>query len=193
MKNRFEKILRAEADAILSLDCHAEMEQAVRALVACKGRVFTTGLGKAGYIAKKAASTFSTTGTPSIFLHPADSAHGDVGVVQPGDAVIALSNSGKNREVLETIHFCRHLGATTVIGITASKDNPLGMESDIVLPIGKITEACPLGLTPTASTTAMIVLTDALALLTMEEKNFTKEDFALRNHGGYLGQKSRET
>ncbi len=192
MRTQFEKILKAQADAILGLSCFAEMEKAVRALLDCKGRVFTTGLGKAGYIAKKAASTFCTTGTPAIFLHPADAAHGDVGVVQKGDALIAISNSGKNREVLETVHFCRHLGVDTVISITSSSDNPLALESDVVLPIGKIVEACPLGLTPTASTTAMVVLTDALALLTMEEKGFTKEDFALRHHGGYLGKKSRE-
>ena len=192
MKARFEKILRAEADAILGLQCHAEIEQAVNALVACKGRVFTTGLGKAGYVAKKAASTFSTTGTPSIFLHPADSAHGDVGVVQPGDVLIGLSNSGKNREVLETIHFAKHLGVHCVIAITSNKENPLALESDIVIPIGKIVEACPLGLTPTASTTAMIAITDALALLAMEEKGFSKDDFAMRHHGGYLGKKSRE-
>ena len=192
MKERIERIFRAEADAILGLRCHSELEKAVQALAACQGRVFTTGLGKAGYIARKAASTFSTTGTPSIFLHPADSAHGDVGVVREGDVIIGLSNSGKNREVLETIHFARHLGVHCVIAITANKENPLAQESDIVIPIGKVEEACPLGLTPTASTTAMIAVTDALALLTMQEKGFTKEDWALRHHGGYLGKKSRE-
>lgn len=192
MKERFQQILFAEADAIRSIPVGESVVRATEAILACSGKVFTTGIGKAGYVAKKAASTLSTTGTPAVFLHPGDAPHGDVGVVQPGDVVIAFSNSGHTREVLETTHFCRKLGAKTIIAITAVTASPLGEESDIVLEIGHIVEPCPLSLTPTASTTAMIALTDALALTVMEMRGFTREDFAIRHHGGYLGKKSRE-
>lgn len=191
MLERVRKILLAEADAIASIPINPAIERAVEAILTCKGKVFTTGIGKAGYIAKKAASTFSTTGTPSVYVHPGDAPHGDVGVVAAGDVLLTFSNSGKTREVIETVHFCRHLGVCTVITMTASADSPLGNESDIVLELGRIVEPCPLGLTPTASTSAMIALADALALTVMEERGFSKEDFASRHHGGYLGKKSR--
>ncbi|MFN8390500.1 MAG: SIS domain-containing protein [Bdellovibrionota bacterium] len=192
MIERFRKILLAEAEAITKIPVGSSSEAAVRSLLGCKGKVFTTGIGKAGYVAKKAASTLSTTGTPSVFLHPADAPHGDVGVLQSGDVLLAFSNSGQTREVIETVHFCRHLGVHSIIGVTASADSPLGKLCDIVLEIGKIEEPCPLKLTPTASTTAMAALIDALALTVMEERGFTKEDFAVRHHGGYLGRKSRD-
>ena len=102
-------ILRCEAEAIISIPVGLEIEKAVAAIALCKGKVFTTGIGKAGYLAQKVASTFSTTGTPSVFLHPGDAPHGDVGVVSKGDVLLALSNSGHTREVLETVHFCRRL------------------------------------------------------------------------------------
>lgn len=192
MLQRARNILLAEAEAIQSIPIDGQVETAVRAILVSPGKVLTTGIGKAGHIAKKAASTFSTTGTPSVFLHPGDAPHGDVGIVTKGDILVAFSNSGKTREVLETIHFCQHLGVSSVISITSSLDSPVAHQSDIVLNLGKITEPCPLGLTPTASATAMMALADALALLVMEERGFTKEDFAARHHGGYLGQKSRE-
>ena len=186
------EILAKEAAAISKLELTSDFSAAVRAILECRGKVFTTGIGKAGYIAQKAASTFSTTGTPAVFIHPADSSHGDVGVTSLGDLLICFSNSGKTREVIETIHFCRHLRIGTVIGICASKNSPLGEESDVVLELGTIPEACPLGLTPTSSATVMIALSDALALCVMTERGFTKEDWAVRHHGGYLGKKSRE-
>lgn len=192
MIERFKKILQAEAHAITAIPLSDSTGHAVRAILRCRGKVFTTGIGKAGYVAKKAASTLSTTGTPSVFLHPADAPHGDVGVVQSGDLLLAFSNSGQTREVIETVHFCRHLGVGSIISVTASKDSQLGTLSDVVLEIGKIEEPCPFKLTPTASTTAMAALVDALALTVMEERGFTKEDFAVRHHGGYLGKKSRE-
>jgi arabinose-5-phosphate isomerase len=184
-------VLAAEACAITSLPLTGVAE-AIETLVCCTGRVFTTGIGKAGYIARKAASTFCTTGTPAIFLHPGDASHGDVGAVRPGDVLISLSNSGKNREVIELLHFCRRLGLASSIAITASRTSPLAEESDVVIELGSIKEACPLGLTPTASAAAMLAICDALALSVMQEKQFTKEDFALRHHGGYLGKVSRE-
>jgi len=188
---RVKKILLSEAEAIASVPLTSAIEDAITAIVRCRGKVFTTGIGKAGYVARKAASTFSTTGTPSVFLHPADASHGDVGVVSHGDILLGFSNSGKTREVLETVRFCRHLGVASVISVTAVSDSPLANESDIVLEIGAIKEPCPFGLTPTASTSAMVALADALALTAMEERGFTKEDFAARHHGGYLGQRSR--
>lgn len=192
MLDKFKAVLGAEAEAIMGIPITPALEEAVRTLLACRGKVFTTGIGKAGYIAQKAASTFSTTGTPSVFLHPAESSHGDVGVVSQGDVLIAFSNSGKTREVIETIHFCRHLKIDTVICITGAAESTVAELSDIVLNIGTVKEACPLGLTPSASTTAMVALSDALALTVMEERGFTTRDFADRHHGGYLGEKSRE-
>ncbi len=192
MLERFRQILNAEADAIRGIPATAAVERTVQLINGSKGKVFTTGIGKAGYVARKAASTFSTTGTSAVFLHPADAPHGDVGVVQPGDVLITFSNSGQTREVIETVHFCRHLGVGAVISVTKSADTPLGKLSDAVLEIGEIVEPCSLKLTPTASTTAMIALSDAIALLVMESRGFTKDDFAVRHHGGYLGKKSRE-
>ena len=192
MIEKIRKVLLAEAHAISAIPLTAEVERAVDALRNCRGKVFTTGIGKAGYVAKKAASTFSTTGTPAAFIHPGDAPHGDVGVVSHGDILIGYSNSGKTREIIETVHLCRKLGAATIISVVSTKDSPLGKESDIVLEIGSIVEPCPLGFTPTASTSAMLALSDALALVVMEERGFTKEDFAVRHHGGYLGRRSRD-
>ncbi len=192
MIEKVRKVLEAEALAITSIPLSSEVERAIAALIACKGKVFTTGIGKAGYVAKKAASTFSTTGTPSAFIHPGDAPHGDVGVVSRGDILIGYSNSGKTREIIETVHLCRKLGAAKVISIVSTKDSPLGKESDIVIEIGSIKEPCPLGFTPSASTSAMLAISDALALVTMEERGFSKEEFAVRHHGGYLGRKSRD-
>lgn len=189
---RVEAILHAEADAIRNLPVGKPVEDAVRLLLGCKGKVFTTGIGKAGYIARKAASTFSTTGTPSVFIHPGDAPHGDVGVVSSNDILLAFSNSGKTREVIETVHFCKRLKLNAVISITMEDGSPLSQESDVTLVLGHITEPCPLGLTPSASAAAMAAMADALALATLAERGFTKEDFALRHHGGYLGKKSRE-
>lgn len=189
---RFQLVLDAEAEAIRKIPVNDSAIAAVTALLDCRGKVFTTGIGKAGYIARKAASTFSTTGSPAAFLHPADASHGDVGAVTRGDVLLAFSNSGETREVIETVKFCRALGVETVIAITSHGRSTMGELSDIVLEIGVVTEPCPLELTPTASTTAMIALTDALALTVMEQRGFTKHDFAVRHHGGYLGAKSRE-
>lgn len=192
MLEKIKKILNAEAEAIVSIPLDQESVKTVNEFIACKGKVFTTGIGKAGYVARKAASTFSTTGTPSVFLHPAESSHGDIGVISSDDILLAFSNSGKTREVIETIGFCRNLNIKKVISITAEKNCPVAEMSDIQLAIGKIIEPCPLGFTPSASTSAMIALSDALALVTMTERGFSKEDFAQRHHGGYLGVQSRK-
>lgn len=190
--DRVRKILFAEAEAIQSIPLGPSTTEAVRRIFTCRGKVFTTGIGKAGYVAKKAASTFCTTGTPSVFLHPGDASHGDVGVIAEGDILLAFSNSGMTREVHETILFSRQLSVDCVIAITATVDSLIAKESDVVIELGKLTEACPLGMTPSSTTAAMMALADALALTVMEERKFSKQDFALRHHGGYLGQKSRE-
>ncbi|HMO18448.1 MAG TPA: SIS domain-containing protein [Oligoflexia bacterium] len=163
----------------------------IDALLGLNGKIVTIGIGKAGYIARKAASTFCTTGSPSVFLHPGDASHGDVGILGKDDAVLAFSNSGKNREVLETVSFGRKLGASLIISITSSITSPLAEMSDHILCLGKLEEACPLGFTPTSSTTGMLALADAIALVLMEERGFDHEAFSLRHHGGYLGEKSR--
>ena len=189
--SRARRILEFEARAIAQIPLSNAFGNAVRDILSCEGKVITTGIGKAGYVAQKAASTLSTTGSPAIFLHPGDASHGDVGVFTSRDIALAFSNSGKTREVIETVSFCRRIGVHSVIAITASLDSPLAEISDHILEIGRISEPCPLELTPTASTAAMLAITDALALVIMEERGFTKEDFALRHHGGYLGEKSR--
>ena len=183
--------LKLEAEAILSIPLVQAVEEAVGILARLEGKLFCTGIGKAGYVARKASSTFSTTGTPSCFLHPGDASHGDIGVVSKRDALMAFSNSGQTREVLETIDFCRKFGISAIVAISSSRNSPMGEICDCTVEIGKVDEACPLGFTPTCSTTAMVAIADALALAAMKAKNFSKEDFALRHHGGYLGIKAR--
>jgi arabinose-5-phosphate isomerase len=192
MLDRARKILTSEAQAIQAIPLSETFEESVKALISCRGKLITTGIGKAGYVARKAASTFSTTGSPSIYLHPGDASHGDVGVIGKEDILFAFSNSGGTREVLETVHFCKSLGISAVISVTGNLDSVLAKESSIILDIGTIKEPCPLEMTPSASTAAMLAISDALALVTMEERGFSKKDFALRHHGGYLGEKSRE-
>jgi arabinose-5-phosphate isomerase len=160
-------ILDKEAEAIRNIPLTPAIEKAVELIAHCKGKVFTTGLGKAGYVAQKAASTFCTTGTPSVFLHPSDSSHGDVGAVSQGDILIAISNSGKTREILETVMLSRKLHISAIIAITSTLDTPLAREAEVALEIGIIEEPCPLGLTPSASVAAMSALLDSLALAAM--------------------------
>jgi arabinose-5-phosphate isomerase len=191
-QERAKQILQAEADAINNIPLAASFDEAVSQILSCRGKVIAFGIGKAGYIARKAASTLSTTGTPAIFMHPGDASHGDVGVIGVDDVALAFSNSGKTREVLETAHFCKRLGIAAILSVTASKSSPLADMSDVVLEIGQVQEACSLGLTPTASVAAMLALTDALALVAMEQRGFTSEDFALRHHGGYLGEQLKK-
>lgn len=188
---RAQKIITQEAEALTSIKFGEEFSNAVSILLSLNGKLITTGIGKAGYIARKAASTFCTTGTPAVFLHPGDASHGDLGLLTKSDYLLAFSNSGKNREVLETVSFARTLHVQKIISITAKKDSPLGKMSDIVLPLGELKEACPLGFTPTSSTIAMLGISDTLAIILMEERGFSKEDFAVRHHGGYLGAKSK--
>jgi arabinose-5-phosphate isomerase len=190
--DRAQQIIKIEIEALESLIVGDAFEGALLSLMNIKGKIITTGIGKAGYIARKAASTFCTTGSPSVFLHPGDASHGDVGILGAEDAILAFSNSGKNREVLETVSFGKKLGASIIISITSSNESPLAELSNHVLCLGKLEEACPLGFTPTSSTTGMLAIADALAITLMEEKGFDKAAFSLRHHGGYLGEQSRK-
>jgi arabinose-5-phosphate isomerase len=153
--------------------------------------VVASGIGKAGFIARKVAAVLCSTGTPASFIHPAEAAHGDLGVISAGDVIIAFSTSGKTREVVELVELSRHLTDATVICITSHPESELRRLSDIVLDMGVITEPCPLGLTPSASMAVMGAIGDALALVLMERKAVTRRDYGLRHHGGYLGHRAR--
>ena len=191
IQKRIADILAAEAAALAAIHVTPNFERAVLALRDSKGKVLTTGMGKAGHVARKFASTLCSTGTPSAYLHPGEAAHGDLGVIQPDDCIVAFSTSGKTREVIEMLRIGRHIGLGTVIGVTSHADSELRDLSDIVVDMGTITEPCALGLTPSASILVMMGISDAIALTLMELKGFTKSDFGLRHHGGYLGHKAR--
>ncbi len=172
----------------------ADFEAAVAAILLCtgkekqnRGRVVVTGMGKAGIIGQKIAATFSSTGTPALFLHPAEAVHGDLGAVQPEDLILALSNSGETEEVLRFLPEVRRIGAR-VMAITSSNENTLASHSDVVLELGDIEEACPLGLAPSASTAAMLAVGDALALTVLKARGFTAEDYARYHPAGDLGR-----
>jgi arabinose-5-phosphate isomerase len=191
IKQRMRAVLEAEAAAIARVQIDDQFELAVRTLAACEGKVLTTGIGKAGHIARKFAATLCSTATPADFIHPAEAAHGDLGLVGARDVLIAFSTSGKSREVLEILELARHLGVATVIGVTSHPDSELRNLSDFVLDMGIIEEPCPLGLTPSASMAVMLAISDAIALALLEVKGITREDYGLRHHGGYLGRAAR--
>ncbi len=189
---RARDILNAEANAIQAIPLNDDFLRAVQILQDCKGKVITTGMGKVGIIAIKIATTLSSTGTPACFLHPGEAAHGDLGLVSTDDVMITFSNSGKTREVIEMIDRAKALNNMPLIAITSHPRSPIARQSDVVLSIGAIQEPCVLGLTPSSSTTAMMALGDALTLVLMERKRFTKSDYAKFHHGGYLGRKARK-
>ncbi len=191
IKSRISEVLSREAAAISSIRITPEFERAVLAMRACEGKVLATGVGKAGHVAQKFAATLCSTATPSAFVHPGEAAHGDLGLVDDRDCLIAFSTSGKSLEVIEMLQLTRHLGLQTIIGITSHPDSRLRDLSDIVLDMGIPEEPCSLGLTPTASIIVMLAIGDALALALMDLKGVTRQDFGLRHHGGYLGRKAR--
>lgn len=191
IKERMRAVLKAEAEAIASVRVDDDFERAVRTLAACEGKVLTTGIGKAGHIAHKFAATLCSTATPAAFIHAAEAAHGDLGLVGPKDVLVAFSTSGKSREVLEILELARHLGVDTIIGITSHPDSELRNLADFSLDMGVIEEPCPIGMTPSASMAVMLAISDAIALALLEVKGVTREDFGLRHHGGYLGRAAR--
>jgi len=191
IQQRISEILTKEAAAITAVQVTADFERAVRALQASAGKVLTTGMGKAGHIARKFAATLCSTGTPAAYVHPGEAAHGDLGLIGRDDCIVAFSTSGKTNEVIEMLELGRHLGLKTIIGITSHPDSRLRELADVILDMGPIKEPCPLGLTPSASIAVMLAISDALALSLMELKGVTQHDYGLRHHGGYLGRKAR--
>ncbi len=191
IKQRMQTVMAAEAAAISAVVIDDQFVQAVQLMADCEGKVVTTGIGKAGHIAKKFAATLCSTATPADFLHPAEAAHGDLGLLDVSDVMIAFSTSGKSREVLEVCELAKHMGVTHVIGVTSHPDSELRKYSDVVLDMGVIEEPCPLGLTPSSSMAVMLAISDAVALALLEAKGVTREDYGLRHHGGYLGRAAR--
>ena len=184
------KVLETEAAAILALISRLDsrFERAVDLLKRCRGRVILTGMGKSGIICHKIAATLASTGTPAFFLHPAEAIHGDLGVIQSDDVVVALSNSGETDEILRLLEAIRRLGARLIV-ITGDPGSLLAQAADVALDCSVIEEACPLNLIPTASTTAALALGDALAMTLLVEKGFRQEDFANLHPGGKLGKR----
>lgn len=194
---RIRKIIDAEASAVSRIPITSAYDRAVdlihQHVHGDHGKLITSGMGKAGQIAHNMATTFSSTGTPSVFLHPAEAQHGDLGVMQKNDVLLVVSNSGKTRELVELIELKNNLyPAVPVIAISGAVGSPLALKADCVIATGAPEEVCPLGLSPTTSTTVMTVIGDALVVLLMERIGFSAIDYARRHHGGYLGAKSKE-
>ena len=196
MQNEISSLLKREADAIMNIPADesyaATIELIHKHVHKLGGKVIVSGMGKAGQIALSIATTFSSTGTPAVWMHPADAQHGDLGVMQVNDIMLLISNSGKTREILELVYLAKNLYPNTpVIVITGGKDSELAKLSDVCLYTGGPEELCILGLSPTISTTVMSVIGDLLVVLMMKKIGFTIEDYARRHHGGYLGEQSR--
>ncbi|MDL2211096.1 SIS domain-containing protein [Bacteroides sp. OttesenSCG-928-M17] len=196
MIDSIRALLHQEAQAVMNIPVTDAYEKAVRLIVdqihVKKGKLVTSGMGKAGQIAMNIATTFCSTGIPSVFLHPSEAQHGDLGILQENDLLLMISNSGKTREIVELTDLARNLNPNIpFIVITGNPESPLAMEADVCLCTGKPDEVCLLGMTPTTSTTAMTVIGDILVVQTMRETGFTALDYSKRHHGGYLGEKSR--
>jgi len=183
-------VLNIERQGLEQLDqyINEDFTEACKRIFSCRGKVVIMGMGKSGHIGKKMAATFASTGTPAFFVHPAEASHGDLGMVSAGDAVIAISNSGESSEILALIPVLKRLHVS-LICITSRPESAMGRAADIHLCVKVPKEACPLGLAPTTSTTATLVMGDALAVALLKARGFTAEDFALSHPGGTLGRK----
>lgn len=184
------QVLRIEADAVLALADRIDglFLQAVALILNCHGRVIVSGMGKSGHVGRKIASTLSSTGTPAYFVHPAEASHGDLGMITRDDVLIAISNSGESAELLTIVPIIKRLGAK-LISMTGKAQSSLAIESDVHLDAAVAVEACPLNLAPTASTTAVLALGDALAVALLDSRGFGAEDFARSHPGGTLGRR----
>lgn len=196
IKQSMASILLAESQAITNIPYSDDYVKAIGFIIdkvhRHGGKLVASGMGKAGQIAMNIATTFASTGTPAVSLHPSEAQHGDLGIVQPNDVMLLISNSGKTREILELIDLVHGLySSLPIILITGNPDSPVALKSDAVLSTGNSPEVCPLGLTPTTSTTMMTVIGDVLVVNVMRLTGFSKEEYAKRHHGGYLGTKSR--
>lgn len=193
-----KEILEREAAAISSIPVNENYGRVVELIHEKvhlrRGKIIASGMGKAGHVANHVAMALSSTGTPALFIHPSEAQHGDLGVIRENDVLLVLSNSGKTREILELVELTHalHPGIPVVI-ITGNPEGPLARQSHLVLFTGNPDEVCPLGLTPTTSATTMAVIGDVLVVLLMKKIKFTAMDYSRRHHGGYLGQKSRES
>ena len=197
MKDSIKELIEHEAKAILNIPIDDEYENAVNLIVnhihKLNGKLITSGMGKAGQIAMNIATTFCSTGTPAVFLHPSEAQHGDLGIVQKNDIFLLISNSGKTREILELVELSKQLDPSLkFIVITSKKNCQLAKLADVVLTTGAPEEVCALGLAPTTSTTVMNVIGDILVVETMKKIGFTIEQYNKRHHGGYLGQRSKK-
>lgn len=196
-KDEIRELLQHESSAILNIPISDAYEKAIELIAhqvhEKRGKLVTSGMGKAGQIAQNMATTFSSTGTPSVFLHPSEAQHGDLGILQENDIILAISNSGKTREIVELHTLARNLvPGIKFIVITSDPESSLAVKADVCLATGNPKEVCILGLTPTTSTTIMTVIGDILVVGTMKTINFSPVEYAKRHHGGYLGDKSRE-
>lgn len=196
MLEEIREVLRKEAEAIQNIPVNDAFEKAINIIEErvhhLKGKLVASGMGKAGQIALNIATTFSSTGTPAVFLHPSDAQHGDLGVIQPNDVLLLISNSGKTREILELVDLAENLHKDLpLIVITSNRESQLAQMSDVCLETGNPKEVCILGLTPSTSTTVMTVIGDVLVVMMMKRIGFNNEDYAKRHHGGYLGAMSR--
>ncbi len=187
-KNCAIQTINSEIDTIIKLrdSLNDTLTKALDAMQESKGRIILTGMGKSGHIGKKIAASLASTGTPSFFVHPAEASHGDLGMITEDDVVIAISNSGESRELVDILNYCKRFGIK-LIAITKNPESSLGKTADIVLKLPNNGEACPLGLAPTNSTTATLVLGDILTAGLIQRKGFTKADFNERHPGGKLG------
>lgn len=197
MNEEITSILRQEAEAVLQIPVSGEYVKAVDYILEYvhekKGKLITSGMGKAGQIAMNIATTFSSTGTPAFFLHPSEAQHGDLGIVRENDLMLLISNSGKTNEIMDLLELTRGLVPDMkFIVITSNPESPLAKEANACLLTGNPKEVCTLGLTPTTSTTVMTVIGDILVVHTMKRIGFTNKEYAKRHHGGYLGSKSRQ-
>lgn len=198
MEDIIRSVLSREADAIRAIPVTEAYEKVIELIYTRVhekgGKLIASGMGKAGHVANHMATTFSSTGTPALFIHPSEAQHGDLGIIRENDVLIVLSNSGKTREILELVELtdALHSGIPVVV-ITGNPEGPLAQQSQLVLFTGNPDEVCPLGLTPTTSATTMTVIGDVLVVLLMKKIGFKPSDYARRHHGGYLGQKSRES
>ena len=195
--SKVKELIEKEIEALSNMPVGDEFEKAIEIIHeqvhVNGGKLITTGMGKAGQIANNIATTFASTGTPAFFIHPSEAQHGDLGAIESNDALLVISNSGKTTEVVDFMALANRLHSreTPVVAITGNRDSEMAKYSNVVLSTGNPKENCPLGMTPTTSTTVMNVIGNILVYLMMEKINFTKEEYALRHHGGYLGSKAR--
>ena len=179
------------ADVFANLKINGDFSKIIDVIFLCKGKIITSGMGKAGIAMRKFSSLLCSLGFPSTYLHPGEASHGDLGVLAEEDVLFIASTSGKTREILELISLSKSLHITKIIGITSHIDSPLRKECDLILDMGVIEEAGHLSLAPTSSILVMLALTDCIALIAAKEKGFTTSDYLLRHHSGYLGEKAR--